>query len=452
MVRESDKLFAVEPLPPFASVEGVIREALPSLKPLARVKVSETATRRSIKSGGHWVPYRHDVSPYMIEPMDVTTSRRFDSIAFVGPARSSKSEGLVFCPLAHAVLAQPRVAAVFSPTKGAAQEWSEGALDEFIINSPEIRALQLRGKGADNTFTKKFKGGLRLTVDWPVGDKLAQRSLSLVIGTDYDKFKSDIGGNADGEGEGSAFPLMRKRTEDAGSRGMTIVESSPRKPILDETWTPQTAHEAPPCEGIVAIYNNGSRGRLYWTCPQCSHEFQPLFERLEWPKDGSPAERGAAAYMLCPSGNGCSIEAKQKADLNMTARWLHEDDDGSLVPLDELTRNVATASYWLPGPAAAIAPWSRIVSRYIEAEHEFQKTGGEGSLKTVTNVELGLPYLPRARSTSESLSLEILKSMQTDHAWQTAPAATAFLIAAIDVQKASLSAKCRHIFHILKRS
>lgn len=435
MVKENEKRFAVEPLPPFASVESAIREALPSLKPLARDKVSETATRRMIEAGGHWVPYRHDVAPYMIEPMDVTTSRRFDSIAFVGPARSSKSEGLVINPLVHAILAQPRKVAVFSATKGAAQEWSEGLLDQLLRNSPELKKAQSLGKGSDNIFTKKFKGGMRLTVDWPVGDKLMQRSIDLVIGTDYDKFKADIGGNSEGMGEGGAFPLMRKRTESAGSRGMTIVESSPRYPILDETWTPNTAHEAPPCEGIVAIYNAGSRGRLYWTCPFCSHEFEPRFERLEWPKDGSPAERGSAAYMLCPSGNGCAIEAKHKADLNLSARWLHEDDDGTLVPLDALTRNVATASFWLPGPAAALAPWSRIVSRFIEAEHEFQKTGGEGTLKSVTNVELGLPYLPRARSVAESLSLEVLKGLQTDHAWQTAPSATAFLIAAIDVQK-----------------
>ncbi|MBT8169883.1 terminase gpA endonuclease subunit [Falsiruegeria litorea] len=435
MAKQTEALFDVEPLPPFATIEDAIAEALPTLQPLARVKVSETATRRMIKSGGQWVPYRHDVSPYMIEPMDVTTSRRFDSVAFVGPARSSKSEGLVFNPLTHAVLAQPRVVAVFSPTKGAAKEWSEGALDEWILHSPEIRAAQLSGKGADNTFTKKFRGGLRLTVDWPVGDKLAQRSIGLVIGTDFDKFKADIGKNSDGMGEGSAFGLMRKRTEDAGSRGMTIVESSPRYPILDETWTPKTPHEAPPCEGIVAIYNAGSRGRLYWCCPQCDHEFEPVFERLEWPKDGSPAERGAEAYMLCPSGNGCVIEARQKADLNRSARWLHEESDGSLVPLEALQRNVATASFWLPGPAAALAPWSRIVSRYIEAEHEYKQTGGEGTVKSVTNVELGLPYMARARSVSAGLNTKALKEGATDHLWQTAPEGTAFLTAAIDVQK-----------------
>lgn len=435
MTKETEALFDIEPLPPFASVEDAIREALPTLRPRARVSVPETAPRRQIKSGGQWVDWRPDVAPYMDEPMRVVTSRRFDSIVFVGPARSSKSEALVINPITHAALAQPRVVAVFSPTKGAAQEWSEGTLDEVIRNSADLRAKIARGKGADNIFTKRFRGGMRLTVDWPVGDKLAQRHIDLAIGTDYDKFPADIGKNAEGMGEGGAFGLMRKRTEAAGSRGMTIVESSPRYPLLVEDWTPDTPHEAPPCGGIAALYNQGSRARLYWTCPECGHEFEPRIERLDYPDEGSAAERGEAAYMLCPSGNGCVIEPRQKADLNRAARWLHEDTDGRLVPLEDLTRQVATASYWLPGPAAALASWSRIVSRLIAAEEEYAATGGEGSLKTVFNTELGLPYLPRARAVSAGLSVDLLKENATDHAWQTAPQDTAFLTAAIDVQK-----------------
>ena len=255
----------VEPLPPFARVSECISDALPSLAPLARVSVSDIAPRRMIEAGGHWVPWRADVAPYMSEPMDTTLSRRFDSVAFVGPARSSKSEGLVINPLVHAILAQPGVVSVFSPSKDAAQEWSMGALDPLVAHSPELSSRLMSGKGGDNVFGKRFRGGTRLTIDWPVKSKLAQRSIKLVIGTDYDAFDADIGG------DGEAFPLMRKRTESAGSRGMTVVESSPRRPILDETWSPSTPHEAPPCEGIVGIYNSGSRGRLYWHCPHCGH-------------------------------------------------------------------------------------------------------------------------------------------------------------------------------------
>jgi phage terminase large subunit GpA-like protein len=417
----------VEPLPPYAGMDDAIAEALPMLRPLARVKVSETATRRRIESGGQWVQWRPDVAPYMTEPMDLVTSRRFDSIAFVGPARCSKSEALVINPLVHAVLAQPRSVAVFSPRKQAATEWSMGALDPFIANSPELRTRLMRGKGGDNILSKRFRGGARLTIDWPAKDRLAQRSLALVVGTDYDAFPEDVGG------DGGAFALMRKRTEAAGSRGMTIVESSPRFSILDEAWRPKTPHEAPPCGGIAAIFNRGTRGRLYWTCRDCSGAFIPSLERMQWPKEGSPHERGAAAHMACPHC-GSVIEAGAKREMNARAQWLHEEEDGRAVPLGDLTRRASTASYWLPGPAAALASWAQIVTRYLEAHAVFEATGGEGDLRAVTNTELGLPYLPRARAASESLSEEVLRAGATDHPWGQVPARTAFILAAVDVQ------------------
>ncbi|MBW4709585.1 phage terminase large subunit family protein [Roseobacter sp. YSTF-M11] len=419
--------YQADPLPPWVTVDKAIAEALPNLRPLARVSVSETAPLRSIEAGGQWVKWRPDVAPYMNEPGDLITSRRFDSVAFVGPARSSKSEGLVINPLTHAILAQPRVVSVFSPTKDAAQEWSVGALDSLIANSPELRERLLSGKGGDNVFGKKFRGGCRLTIDWPVKQKLAQRSISLVVGTDYDAFPDDIGG------DGEAFPLMRKRTEAAGSRGMTAVESSPRKPILNENWTAKTPHEAPPCEGIVGIYNRGSRGRLYWTCPDCSGLFQPTYDRLAYPDEGSPADRGAGAYMVCPHCGGV-IEARQKAELNALAQWLHECEGGEIVPIHDLKRNVATASFWLPGPAAALAPWSRIVSRVLEAEETYSETGGETALRAAYNVELGLPYLSRARGAAEGLTADALRDLASLHPWQECPPETRFVTVAVDVQ------------------
>ena len=418
----------VAPLPTFARMGGAIAEALPSLAPLARVRVSEVAPRRMIESGGHWVPWRPDVAPYMTEPMDATMSRRFDSVAFVGPARSSKSEALVMNTLAHAVLAQPRMVAVFSPSKDAAQEWSMGALDPMILHSPELADRLARGKGGDNVFSKRFRGGARLTIDWPVPAKLAQRSIALVIGTDYDAFPADIGG------DGEAFALMRKRTESAGSRGMVVVESSPRRPILDETWTPATPHQAPPCEGIVGIYNTGSRARLYWGCPDCGHRFVPEFDLLRWPDAGSPAEKGAAAHMACPDC-GSVIEARRKQEMNAGAVWLHEEADGTAVPLEALERRVATASYWLPGPAAALAPWERLVARYLEAEAAQARSGDEGALKAVMNIELGLPYLPRSLLDGDALSARTLRAQATAHDWGAAPAETAFVTVAVDVQK-----------------
>ncbi len=169
------------PLPPYHPVEGAIAGALPSLEPHKRVTVDEIACRRMIESGGRWIGWRNDVAPYMVEPMRLVTSRRFDSIGFVGPARSSKSEALVINPLTHAVLAQPRTVAIFNMTQGAAREFSVEKLAAIIRNSPDLAAKLGRGPSDDNVFEKRFTGGARLTLDWVVlsGTLLARQNFSL---------------------------------------------------------------------------------------------------------------------------------------------------------------------------------------------------------------------------------------------------------------------------------
>lgn len=420
--------FKVEPLPPYARAHEALAEAAAALRPLPRTPVSASAVRRMVFDGGQWVPWRWDVAPYMREPGDITTSRRFDAVALVGPARCSKSEGLVMNPIAHAILAAPKRVAVFSPTKDAAQGWSYNALEPMIAASPDLAARLRSGRGADNTFAKRFRGGAVVEIDYPVKSKLAQRSLDLVIGTDYDAFDADIGG------DGGAFPLMRKRTEAAMSRGMTVVESSPRRPIEDETWVRRTPHEAPPCKGIVSIYNSGTRGRLYWQCPDCAEPFIPEFDLLSWPEEGPIAERAAAVTMACPCC-GSVIPPKMKAALNLGAVWLHEEADGSVVPIHELRRMCDVATYWIPGPAAALAPWSRLVSRLLEAEAAFAALGDETGLMAVHNTELGLPYLPRSLDPESAISAEALRRGATADGWRIAPPGTAFLVAAVDVQR-----------------
>lgn len=412
------------PLPGFRPVSDAIRAALPALSPPARITVSEAITRRKVNAGGSWEFWDNDVAPYMVEPMNATQSRRFESAVFVGPARSSKTEGMIINPWAHSVLAAPRMVSIFYMSQAAAREWSVQELGPIIKNSPELRdALRV-----DNTHEKTFRGNGRLTIDWPVDNKLSGRSIPLVLMADYDqKAYQDV------EGQGPAFALGRKRHTQAGTRGMNVAESSPRFPILDESWEAKTPHEAPPCEGILGLYNTGTRARLYWTCPDCKGEFEPTFDRLHYPDEGTPTERGAAAYMSCLHCGGV-IEPHQKAELNRTARWLHEGKDGDLVPLGPDVRATTVVSYWLHGPAAALATWSQIVARYLEGVEEFDRTGDETPLKAATNLDLGLPYRPRAMGEGSAVTENGLREAATDHAWQTAPAETRFLIAAVDVQ------------------
>lgn len=427
MARKAKRYKPGDPLPAFCAAEAAIADALPFLAPHRRELVSVIAEKRMIEAGGHWVPFRNDVAPYMTEPQGVITSRRFDSVCFVGPARSSKSEGLVINPLVHAIIAQPRTVAIFNMTKDAAREFSVEKLAATIRHSPELRSRLGTRPGEDNIFEKRFSTGARLTLDWIVPDKLAARSIALVIFTDYDAMPQDVGG------EGTPFVLGRKRTQSAMSRGMTVVESSPRFPILDDSWTPSTPHEAPPCEGIVGIYNGGTRGRWYFACPDCRHEFEPTFRRLDFPKEGLPADRGAKARMVCPAC-GSVFEPRHKAELNARGRWLHETAEGGLVPLGEGERNTKTASYWLQGPAAALASWSQIVTRYLEGIEAFKARGDEKLIRAAENVEIGIPSTPRSQISAARLSAAGLRKAATEQGWKIAPAGTRFITVAVDVQ------------------
>jgi phage terminase large subunit GpA-like protein len=91
-------------------------------------------------------------------------------------------------------------------------------------------------------------------------------------------------------------------------------------------------------------------------------------------------------------------------------------------------------SYWLQGPAAAFASWAQLVARYLEGVAQFEATGDETGLKTVVNVDLGLPYAPRSRGASAALSEAGLRDGASDRAWRVAPMGTRFLTAAVDVQ------------------
>ena len=415
------------PLPGFRPATDAIMVALSALYPPERVSVSQVATRRKVNAGGTWKFWDNSVSPYMVEPMDVTLSRRFEGVIFVGPARSSKTEGLIINPWVHSVLASPKLASIFYMSQPAVREWSIQELGPIIKNSPDMAERLI----LNNVFEKKFKGGARVTLDWPVDNKLSGRSIPLVLLADYDqKAYQNV------EGQGPAFTLARKRTQQAGTRGMVVAESSPRMPILDESWRPTSPHEAPPCEGILGLYNLGTRARLYWTCPDCGGEFEPSVDRLEYPSEGTPAARGRGVFMVCLHC-GSILEPRHKAELNRKSRWLHEGKDGDLVPFEETDalRDTQLVSYWLKGPAAALAPWSQIVTRYLEAEEEFNRTGDEKPLQSIVNLDHGLPYMPRTMSEDMVLSAKGLEDGATDHAWQVCPAETRFLIAAVDVQK-----------------
>lgn len=418
------------PLPNYAQARDALRIALPSLLPSSRLSVVDAAEENMrVNSAGRWTAFDRAVTPYMVEPANMLTSRMYREWIFAGPARTGKTMVLQQAA-AHTITSDPCVMHITHMTQGTAQAWVEEELEPMIRNSPALAERQGLGKSDRNIFSKRFRGGTKLTIGWPVVAQLSGRTIQKVLFTDYDRLPLDIGG------EGSAFSLGSARTVTLGSRGMTAAESSPGFPVKDPDWKPDSArpHMAPPCDGILALYNEGTRARWYWDCPSCGSAFEPRFERLHYDKSLEPAAAGATAEMGCPHCGGL-IQASHKAELNRAGYWLHETADGALVRIDDpAVRKTDRLSYWLDGAAAAFASWARLVSKYETALRTYEVLGDETALQTTVNTDHGHPYLARALSGADDLSLQDVKDRQKEMAQAVAPNWARFITVTADVQ------------------
>ncbi|MCL4069010.1 phage terminase large subunit family protein [Pseudomonas sp. GX19020] len=427
-----------EPLPPYADPREALRQALPALRPAEEITVTAAAEKyMRVNVAGQWLPFRRDVTPYMVEPTDMIASREYRSLAFCGPSQSGKTQMLQSAS-AYAIAANPGRVALFQMTRDSAALFEREKLAPMINNSPALRDRVAKGRGSDTIFQKLFVGGTHLTLDWPTVTKLSSATIRLVLGTDYDHFPKSIGG------EGDAHSMMRARTRTFMSRGMVVVESSPGAPLTDENWRPETPHAAPPVEyGVLALYPQGTRGRWYWSCPHCADEFEPTFARLDYPKGLDPAEAAAKARMQCPHC-GALIGHEHKAALNAAGRWLHESSELDpetgqplLVPIDSgRVRRTDMLSYWLDGAAAAFSTWSELVEQYENAIRAFEATGDEEKLKTAMNTGQAQPYKPRSANDAVMLTLQGLKDKAQGNTTPKgiAPDWTRYITVQVDVQ------------------
>lgn len=436
----------IPPLPPFVTPEEIVADALPLLDPPSRITVTEAARRHlRVSLGGRWSEYDPDITPYMIEPQNMTQSRRFKAVIVVGPSQSGKTQ-LLISVSAHAITCAPGPVQLIHMTKTDADAWVEEKLNPAIENSPEL--LDRLGRGRDDsTFSRKRFRGVRMTIGYPVANQLSSRSQRLVLLTDYDHMPQRLGPKDAPEGSPFSMAMMRIRT--FMSRGCVVAESTPAFPVDATKPKPSPLlepHRFPEVsDGIIPLYNDGTRGRWYWACPSCADLFEPTFERLDYDRNLDPGDAGEAAVMVCPHC-GSVIAHREKVELNRRAAagrggWLHEgrgfDESGrrKLVRIDDPDlRNVSYASYALNGVAAAFVSWSDLVERYEIARRAFELSNDDKGLSQFFYTDLGQPYLRPGDDGDDALTVEKLQARAVALDKRIAPDWARFVLTCVDVQ------------------
>jgi phage terminase large subunit GpA-like protein len=416
----------------FDSLEHIMLACAEMLRPPERTTVSEAAHKyRIVNSPGAYVgAWFNATTPYMVEPMNVFASTEFTGMIFVGPAQSAKTDALVVNTTLYSIKIDPMDMMIVCPTNTAARDFSMRRIDRLNRYSPEVGKMLLPGADNDNKFDKLYNTGMMLSLSWPTPTELAGKPIGRVVLTDRDRMTDDV------DGDGEPFDLAMKRTTTFGSNAMCVAESSPSREVTDVKWIARTPHEAPPCNGIIGLYNRGDRRRWYWPCPSCDHYFEGRFEMLKYDrKEGmSNLDVADTVYMECPK---CAhhIEPDDRYEMNLWGTWVK---DGEAINKfgQKYGRSIRSliASFWLRGVAAAFVTWKKLVVTYLDACDDFERTRTEESLKKFYNNDLGEPYYSKSRM--EIRLPESIKA-RAEHSLgeRVVPEGVRFMVATVDVQK-----------------
>lgn len=445
MVRISDgrigQRLHFAPLPPLTTPQDILADCLPILDPPSRVSPTAAAERHvRVQVQGAWQSFDRSLTPYMVEPTDMTQSRLWKGVGFVGPSQSGKTKMLETVAF-HAVTCDQRPVLVVHMTKGDRDKWVEEKLDPTLLNSPEL--YDRLGKAReDSTFSRKRFRGMRLTIGYPTPTILSGGSYGMVLLTDVDHMPLVLGGKDNPEGTPIRMALRRIRS--FLSRGCVLAESSPAWPVLDPSWRPSKdrPHELPPVAGgIVVFYNEGTRGRWYWECPDCGEEYEPRFDRLVYDESLDPGAAGERAEMACPHCGGL-LGHRHKNEMNARALggkggWRHEGRvAGEIVAMgDAAIRRTEVASYALNGVAARFSTWSEIVSEYENARRRAETLGDDADLATCHYTSIGVPHCRLRKDDEDALGLQFLKDHAQPAIKGVAPDWTRFVTITVDVQK-----------------
>lgn len=412
-----------------------VEVALDVIRPPKRVKVSEAAKESLVVEhpSGSWVKWDDKIAPYMLEAMDLLTSRRYQAVVFMGPARSSKTVTLDAW-LAYVITCAPADMLICHTSRDLARAYSMQRIDRIIQFSPSINERMSRKANDDNTFDKRTKSGHFITIGWPTITQLSSRNFKYCASTDYDRRRKD-----DVEGEGDLFTQLKKRTTTFLSSGMTYIESSPGFEITDPHWTPKNEHEAPPCEGIASIYSLGDRRRYYWQCQACSEYFIGRMELFSTIESSDMVKTAESVRLACPHC-GYAHEFAEREALNKSGVWLREGETISAQgERGGNPRNSNIASFWLEGPAACYQKWSDQVLNLALAEEEYERTGAEEKLLAAFTLDQARPYRSKAISAARDPNAYMARAVDVEA--RTVPEGVLCLFAGVDVQGGAIGRK-----------
>jgi phage terminase large subunit GpA-like protein len=231
-----------------------------------KLTVSQWAAKhRVVTSGPFTGPWRNEVTPYLVEPMDSWNLPYVRRIILMFAPQIGKTQVAFNC-LGYAADQDPGPAMYVMPDEKVAKRIARKRIIPMFRSTPRLAAL-MSGRADDTTMMAiNLQNGMDLMMAWATSAaELASESVRYLIRDEVDKFPDFSGKEADpmalAEIRTNAFPFTKK--------------------ILDIS-TPT----AEPSIISQALTNEADEVRDYQArCPVCG-EYQIMeFDRIFWPKN-----------------------------------------------------------------------------------------------------------------------------------------------------------------------
>jgi len=402
----------------------VYRGAANGIRPDPQEKVSNWAEAFRIvpEIGAVPGPWRNDVGPYLIEPMDaLSPDDPCERVVIIKPSQSGGS-AVGENWLGFIMHRAPGPTMYVGPTVQAAIDWYQEKLEPTINATPVLSPARggtvapKRSRSGEGSTTKRvrFAGGFLLLSGANSAATLRQHSIRYMVRDDRSAWTD----NADGEGDPKDLSDARLKTFRVFGLAKVLDVSSPKLKGAD----------------IDADYELGDKRRYYMACKRCGdltdfvwediqkNDAAPFRCRLICPSCGMVHYEGDKANMISVASGACWIPTAPDADGEVPPKTIARGDI-------DAWRHRHTGrfikSYAITGEFNIFERWDNLAQREKDAGDDPEK------LQPFQNSDLGRAYEPKG----EGPGWELLAARK-DSDWSRGamPAGVLYTTLTADVQ------------------
>jgi phage terminase large subunit GpA-like protein len=366
------------------------------------------------------------LTPYAIPFGRHVAGRRYRRVVFATFSQGGKTDTLLDI-IGQRQDQDPAPILYTGPNKQFLTEQFEPRIMTLLDEAPALSEKVARGKR--NKKTLKIIAGVPLRLAH-AGSSAALKSdpFGLCLTDEVDELLKNV------KGQGDPVTLIDRRGETYADFVHAIV-STPSEGLVEtevdpvsglEFWKEAEAEDIG--SAIWKLWQSGTRHHWAWPCPHCAEFFIPRFSCLNIPKDATPTQARAEAFVECPRCHGV-IEDGHKKAMNDRGDYVAPgqliEPNGTIVgdpPVSD------TLSLWASGLCSPFRSFGDRAAAYVEAE----QAGDNEKRQAVKNGVFGELWSPVAGDIPD---WRAIANRREPYTAGTLPAEAVYLTFGGDVQK-----------------